>query len=207
MTSQRGFSLVELLVAMTLGLFLTGGIIQAQLAARQVLAMQTALNRQSTSILAASDLLARHIREAGYGTAAGNAVTGTADRITVSYNYAVDPSLPGQDCTGTPLTAVSTDTFVISTRVIDGVTVPFLGCAPNGGQVVPLVPDIDALTLRYYVDGDLRPADEIPADWSTVNGVRLTFTAVGDPAVGVSDQAVVLSVGMRARILEAGARP
>lgn len=96
MTSQRGFTLVELLVAMTLGLFLTGGIIQAQVAARQVLAMQTALNRQSTSILAASDLLARHIREAGYGTSAGNAVSGRVDQITVSYNYAIDPSLPGR---------------------------------------------------------------------------------------------------------------
>lgn len=207
MTSQRGFTLVELLVAMTLGLFLTGGIIQAQLAARQVLAMQTALNRQSTSILAASDLLARHIREAGYGTSAGNALSGTSNRITVSYNYAIDPSLPGQSCNGSPLTAVSTDTFLISTRAVDGVTVPFLGCEPNGGQAVPLVPDIDALSLRYYVAGDLRPADEIPADWSTVNGVRLTFTALGDPAVGVSDQAVILSVGVRARILEAGARP
>ena len=207
MTSQRGFTLVELLVAMTLGLFLTGGIIQAQVAARQVLAMQTALNRQSTAILAASDLLARHIREAGYGTSAGNAVSGSVDQITVTYNYAIDPSLPGQDCTGTPLTAVSTDTFLISTRAVDGVTVPFLGCAPNGGQVVPLVPDIDALAFRYYVAGDLRPADEIPTDWGTVNGVRLTFTALGDPAVGVSDQAVILSVGVRARILEAGARP
>ncbi len=207
MTNRRGFTLVELLVAMTLGLFLTGGIIQAQVAARQTIAMQTALNRQSTSILAAGDLLARHIREAGYGTSAGNAVTGTVDQITVSYNYAVDPSLPGQDCTGTPLTAVSTDTFLISTRVIDGVTVPFLGCAPNGAQIVPLVPDIDALTFRYYVAGDLGPADEIPADWGTVNGVRLTFTALGDPAVGVPDQEVILSVGIRTRILAGGVQP
>lgn len=207
MTSLRGFTLVELLVAMTLGLFLTGGIIQAQLAARQVLAMQTALNRQSTTILAAGDLLTRHIREAGYGTSAGNALSGTPNRITVSYNYSIDPSLPGQDCTGTPLTAVSTDTFLVSTRVIDGATVPFLGCEPNGGSVELLVPDIDRLAFRYYVAGDLRPANEIPTDWSTVNGVRLTFTALGNPAGGVPDQEVVLSVGVRARILAGGAQP
>ena len=207
MKKQHGFTLVELLVAMTLGLFLTGGMIQALVAARQVLAMQTALDRQSAAILAAGDLLARHIREAGYGTSAGNAVTGTVDQITVSYNYAIDPSLSAQNCSGTSLAAVSTDTFLISTRVIDGVTVPFLGCEPNGDSVVPLVPDIDALAFRYYVAGDLRPADEIPTDWSAVNGVRLTFTALGDPAVGVPDQDISLSVGVRARILEAGAQP
>ena len=207
MKKQHGFTLVELLVAMTLGLFLTGGMIQALVAARQVLAMQTALDRQSAAILAAGDLLARHIREAGYGTSAGNAVTGTVDQITMSYNYAVDPSLSGQNCSGTPLAAVSTDTFLISTRVVDGTTVPFLGCRPNGGDVELLVPDIADLAFRYYDAGVLQISGEIPTDWSTVNGVRLTFTALGDPGVGVPDQDISLSVGVRARILAAGAQP
>ncbi|NCA71803.1 MAG: prepilin-type N-terminal cleavage/methylation domain-containing protein [Sphingobacteriia bacterium] len=207
MRSQHGFTLVELLIAMVLGLLLTGAVIQAQAAARQVLAMQTALNRQSISILAASDLLARHIREAGYGTSAGNAITGTVDRVSVTYNDAIDPSLEQQDCAGHPLAAVSTDTFLIATHVIDGVTVSFLGCQPNGGDVELLVPDIADLAFRYYDDGVLQPLGEIPTDWATVDGVRLTYTALGDPAVSVPDQSITLSIGVRARILAAGVQP
>lgn len=64
--SQTGLSLVELLVAMALGLFLMAGIAQVYLSSKQSFRVQDALSRIQENGRFAMDQMSRDIRNAGY---------------------------------------------------------------------------------------------------------------------------------------------
>lgn len=66
MPRQRGFSLVELMVAMTLGLLLMAGVLQTFLASKQTYSTNTALARVQESGRFAMEFLTNDIRNAGY---------------------------------------------------------------------------------------------------------------------------------------------
>ena len=72
---QAGLTLVELLVAIALGLFLSWGAIQAFLAGKQTYTMQQALSRIQENARAAQELMGYDIRDSGsYGCASGRNV-------------------------------------------------------------------------------------------------------------------------------------
>ena len=62
---RSGFSLVELMIAMVLGLFLIGGVVSVFLANRQVYRQNENLARMQENARYAFEILARDIREAG----------------------------------------------------------------------------------------------------------------------------------------------
>lgn len=64
--TQRGFSLVEMLIAMLLGLFLIGGVIQVFLASKQTYVTQDALSRVQENGRLAVEFIDRDIRLGGY---------------------------------------------------------------------------------------------------------------------------------------------
>ena len=66
MPRQQGFSLVELMVSMTLGLLLMGGVLQTFLASKQTYSANTALSRVQESGRFAMEFLTNDIRNAGY---------------------------------------------------------------------------------------------------------------------------------------------
>ena len=66
MNKQSGFSLVEIMIALLIGLFLMGGILQMFLANQQTYRMQSNLARLQENGRFALDFLARDIRMAGY---------------------------------------------------------------------------------------------------------------------------------------------
>jgi type IV pilus assembly protein PilW len=66
MHRQKGLSLVELLVAMTLSLLLMGGVLQIFLASKQTYSANTALSRVQESGRFAMEFLTSDIRNAGY---------------------------------------------------------------------------------------------------------------------------------------------
>lgn len=78
---QQGLSLVELMIAMTLGLFLIWGVMQSFLTSRQVYDMQQALSRIQENTRMAQEFIAYDIRNAGdYGCASGDSfMRGAAD--------------------------------------------------------------------------------------------------------------------------------
>jgi type IV pilus assembly protein PilW len=63
---QRGLTLVELMIAMTLGLVLTGGVIGVFLANQQTYRVNQAISEVQESARAAFQLMARDIRNAGF---------------------------------------------------------------------------------------------------------------------------------------------
>lgn len=66
MNKQAGFSLVEIMIALLIGLFLLGGILQIFSASQQTYRMQSNLARLQENGRFALDFLARDIRMAGY---------------------------------------------------------------------------------------------------------------------------------------------
>ena len=66
MNKQVGFSLVEIMIALLIGLFLLGGILQMFSASQQTYRMQSNLARLQENGRFALDFLARDIRMAGY---------------------------------------------------------------------------------------------------------------------------------------------
>ena len=65
-SSQRGLSLVELMIAMLLGLFLIGGLLQIFISSRQTYRMQEGLSRLQENGRFAIDFISRDIRMAGF---------------------------------------------------------------------------------------------------------------------------------------------
>ncbi len=66
MTRQKGLSLVELLIAITLGLILVGGVIQVFLSSRVVFSTQQSISRVQESGRFAIDFISQELRLAGY---------------------------------------------------------------------------------------------------------------------------------------------
>ena len=66
MTKQSGFSLIEIMIALSIGVFLLGGIVQIFSASQQTYRMQRNLARLQENGRFALDFLARDIRMAGY---------------------------------------------------------------------------------------------------------------------------------------------
>ncbi|PPD30706.1 MAG: pilus assembly protein PilW [Methylomonas sp.] len=71
MSRKRGFSLVELMIAMVLGLFLIGGVVSVFLSNRQVYRQNENLARMQENARYAFEVVARDVREAA-GIACGN---------------------------------------------------------------------------------------------------------------------------------------
>lgn len=71
-TKQQGFTLVELMVAMTIGLILLGGVITILTSSQQVYRVNDALARMQENARYAFQVLSRDIRMAGYFGCAGN---------------------------------------------------------------------------------------------------------------------------------------
>lgn len=74
---QHGLTLVELMIAMTIGLLLLGGITSIMISSRQTYRVNEALSRMQDNARYAFQVLSRDIRMAGYFGCVGSDVTPT----------------------------------------------------------------------------------------------------------------------------------
>lgn len=204
MKTSRGFSLIELMIALSLSLVLLGAMLIVHGSSTRVTATQRSLNAQTDALVFASEILTRHLREAGFGgTDTTPPIVGTATEVSVAYSYDAGRALAshaGANCRGDLLDAgvVSQDRF----RIENIAGRPTLVCE-SGGLIEPLVPGISALSFRYRVDGQFLPAGDLPQDpdqWAAVNAVRLVLTAEGNAAADVSDRVLTVTVALRSRL-------
>lgn len=86
----RGFSLVELMVALTLGAFLIGAVITAFVAARTTATETETLSRAQENVRFASDYLIRDIRNAGFRDEASLAFAQTGELGQDGYFAAIE---------------------------------------------------------------------------------------------------------------------
>lgn len=191
---QRGLTLVELLIAMTLGLVILLAIGSIYLGSRATYRIQEDNARLQETGRYALEVLGRSVHQAGFwnvpispiskatgfgGTAiAGtNGAAGAADTLTLQY----DGLAGDRDCLGNTMAAnaVVTDAYQLSGNE--------LRC---NGQA--LVADIENFQVLYGVDlGNDQSADryyETPPDWSRVVSARVCVLARSPNSVNNAPQ-------------------
>jgi type IV pilus assembly protein PilW len=201
----RGVTLVELLVAMVIGLLLTVVVAQLFLGSRQSFATTDDLSRMQENIRYSQQVLNRTVHLSGYKSkpnsvtsaifdGAGNpAIIGSngsgvepgTDEITVRYQGSGDGAGAAdwsiQDCLGNPVDAgvMSRNTFGIGPGANGA---PALRCSTDGGATwVELAPNVENMQIVYGedTDTDLVANRLVPANqvtnWGNVVGVRIAL--------------------------------
>lgn len=211
---QRGYSIVELMVAVTIGLFLLTGLFSILQSTRDTSTNQAALAQLQDNERIAVTMMSETLQEAGYypnasttlatsafGTStafgkAGQLVVGGANPNGASYGETITVRYQN-DATGTVLGCLGTADavniaheyqFLIVPVVTNGTSVSTLECAKDGNTAVPLVANVTQLTFVYGV----------ASNGATVANTYLTATQLNtNQANGVSpDWTDVYSVKM-----------
>jgi type IV pilus assembly protein PilW len=112
-SSQRGFTLIELMIAMLIGVFLMAGVIQIFLSAKQAYRLQENLSRLQENGRFAMDFLTKDIRMAGYaGCASKMPISNIATPSGTNPNPATIPNAAAATITaptsGPPVVAGTT---------------------------------------------------------------------------------------------------
>lgn len=144
---QLGFTIVEIMVAITLSMILIAGVIQVYLSSKESFRVQNELARLQENQRIALEFLQNNIREAGFKlhdapriqnriTVTNNANGGTNDEITVSFTSAAD-------CLGDPTpNGIATNRFFVQNQQLmcDG-----NGNEPGGAQ--PIADGIESMQI------------------------------------------------------------
>ena len=98
MNKQSGFSLIEIMIALLIGVFLLGGMLQIFSVSQQTYRMQSNLARLQENGRFALDFLAHDIRMVGYwgcmtsSTSDISGIDGTHDSITIQGSFDLTPT-------------------------------------------------------------------------------------------------------------------
>lgn len=181
---QPGFSLVELMVAVTLGLFLLLSLSQMFLSTGNSSRIDENSARMQESGRAGIALISRELRKAGYIVdptlaardavfpasslfAAKAAISATADTISIRYQGAGDAST--QTCTGDTVDTFSLGVMKFDVATPAGTTTPELRCTSSKFSLAagtattddtqPFVSNVEAIDVTAGVDttGDQQP--------------------------------------------------
>ena len=201
---QTGFTLVELMIALVVGLILTSGVLQVYLSSKQAYRTNEALARIQEDSRLLSDMLGRNIRMAGYraqpedkreqifpntalymgGGTDGQVVAGTSTRISIAYQ--ADNNILA--CTSAAVAAGSLVKTVLNLELgvlkcRSAVCAPCSASDPTLSSTVTgldLVEGITSLIFTYGIDTDgdgaaNRYASSLsPTD--SVTSVRASYT-------------------------------
>ena len=190
---QGGFSLIELMIALVLGLVIVGAVINAFLSMSQTYKVQDALSRSQESGRFALELVSQELRMAGF--------TDTAQRALIGYPQGTaQASLPAD-----VINTVSSEVLFIDNHDSGGNFSLYV--APDGQSGIPtlyagnqaLVEGVASLLFSYGLDTDndfqvdaFRPSSTAGIDWNQVVAVRVWILAVGGERFAV-DTAQVLA--------------
>jgi type IV pilus assembly protein PilW len=194
---QRGFGLMEVLVGLSVGIFLLGAVSYLFLGSRQLDRAQGDLSRMQESGRIALEILGRPIRQAGArsdvavtfsGTAiaATEGASGAPDTITVSY----DAQEGGEvNCLGNTIAAGP----VIYAFSVDTANKALL-CGDGTGATVVAMDNIENMQITYGVDADHNGAIEsyVTADGLSadqVAAVRVSLLVAGPTEAVVATNA------------------
>lgn len=183
---QGGMSLMELLVAMALGLLLVVGIGSVYLGSQQTYRMQEANARVQENGRFALEVIGRSLRQAGamgdisatsmaMPLSSPTPITGTANSLTVEFNAAMAEKDSGnwgeRNCKGD---FVSVDNLIVNTFSLNGTE---LRCSGNVGLPQPLISGVQDLQFIYGVDNNNDQSANFytatPANWNEVVTARV----------------------------------
>jgi type IV pilus assembly protein PilW len=174
--SQRGFTLVELSIAVLIGLFLLGGLLTLVQDMRRTFGAQNQLGQLQDSERLAMTLIADVVQAAGYYpdpttqiptvifagvppfAAAGQTLAGTANAAAPGDSLSIQFLTANNDgvinCTGGTNTTGANQIFVNTFRVVANATQD-LQCTLNGAAPVTLVSGVTNMQILYGVRANL----------------------------------------------------
>lgn len=194
-----GFTLVELMIAMVLGLLVVLGGQQGYLALSGINQQIEGHRAQTEALLFASATLRERVQTAGFGIG-GQAITGTATEVTVFYarDEADAATAPLVDCLGRPVTSatgvvadrfyVEQDALFCESSVAGVATAERLSAGIAQLAISYRYPDAGGL-VAFHAD---PPADAI--QWTGVSAVRATISIRADR---LPDRALNTTVALR----------
>lgn len=146
---QKGLTLLELMIAVTLGIFITGGMIQLFINSKQNYRVQESLSRLQENSRFAMDFIARDIRMASYWGCLQNGLDNTTNGLDpAGTNYDVNYHGFSQGVIGSNGAANAPDTLILRGAYGSGVSI----IAPFATQ------PSDTLTVAInngFVQGDI----------------------------------------------------
>lgn len=173
---QRGYSLIELSVAILIAIFLLGGLFSILQTTRKTSTNQTLLAQLQDDQRIAMIILQETAQTAGYYptplttsaitafpvagsfTQAGQSIVGATNTTssfgdTFTVRYMSDGTSAVMGCLGTyDSTAGNTHTYQFLVQADPSSTTSSLYCSMDGGTAVALVPGVSSMTLQYGVD-------------------------------------------------------
>jgi type IV pilus assembly protein PilW len=216
---QQGFTLVEVLVALLIGLFLLGGLSTVVFDNRRTFGTQALLAQLQDAERLSMTMMGDVVQLAGYfpsptintansvllaggGMTAGQPMTGTYSAAppgdTITSRYATNSGDGILNCTGTSNASGAVAAYVNTFSVVNSQLV----CTLNGTQY-PLVSGVTNLSVLYgvsttggnNVDTYMNAAQvTAAADWNSVISVRisLSFTNPIFGTTGTGEQATIV---------------
>lgn len=173
--AQRGYSLIEVMIAMTVALFLLAGIVSVLNGTRNTSSNQNQLAQVQDQERIAMTLLTDTIQQAGYFPTAdtvaptsvftADALFGTAGQVvfgqpnpfnaaygdTVTIRYEGDATNGVIDCRGQPIPNGTFEEMTFQIKPQPGTNQPELVCTVNGADS-QLVTNVQDLKIYYGVD-------------------------------------------------------
>lgn len=111
---QRGFTLIEILIAMLMGLFLLGGLFQIFMASKKTYRTQESLSRMQEDGRFAMDFLSREIRMAGFLGCNNSAKIQNTLNSKTDFLYRFETPIEGFEATSTTEWTPSKDAAITS---------------------------------------------------------------------------------------------
>lgn len=213
---ERGYSMIELSVALVIALFLLNGMFMILQNTRKTSTNQTALAQLQDEERVAMTMITDVIQQAGYypnpqtndlttvfvsdttfGTAGQSIAGGTngnGDTITVRYQG--DSSNSVIDCLGNSIANGNPPEemqFSVQAGTNNNGALELV-CTINGGNAIPLVPNVHSLSISYGIDANASgstntylPAASMATYWTDVHSVMITVQFV-NPLYGQPGQ-------------------
>ena len=201
---QRGYSLIEVAVAMAVALFLLGGMFTVLQSTRRNSGNQNVLGQLQEQERIAMTMMTDVIQQAGYFpngattkatdallvsatfATAGQSVFGDTDAYGdfVTVRYVGDSTGSVLDCRGSPIGNGTVEEMKFHVAPLNAtLNAPLtLWCAVNGVDA-PLVTNVRSLAITYGADisnsGSVNaylPANQMAAYWTSVESVKLTVS-------------------------------
>jgi type IV pilus assembly protein PilW len=183
---QQGFTLVEIMVAMLLGLFLLGGGLQVVTHSKATYRTQEALSRMQEDAHFAMDFLARDIRMAGFMGCGSQTVIKNTLNTPASFLYRFENAIEGFEATSATAWTPAKDASITSPVVGDSDIIAIRMVDEQGFKVTAHATPTGDLTLA---PAPIAPADlapDIPANTANFKAAGfLTGAAVNNCAIAV----------------------
>ena len=182
--TNQGFTLVELLVAMVMGLAVLGAVLSIFVNQNRTNAIQQEIAYAQQNVRAAMGLMVREIRNAGFDPANNGfdvIPQATSTLIQVRADYRGDNDLPGNDPPYDPPDGAHDDENEDITYTVNASNQLTRDDANDGQDPEPIVDFVDNLQFSYgFADGDTGIPNNADVDDSNDrDDIRLVMIRLG----------------------------